>query len=108
MGPGADSPGPFCRRSTGGRVRGRIGRGALAASQRREGMKVAETSPGIMMTEVTDPEELAQAQARHASYQLNVAWLRAHAAEVYRRHRGKCICIAGGELFVADTPEAVL
>jgi hypothetical protein len=27
---------------------------------------------------------------------------------VYPRYRGKCICIAGEELFVADTPEEVL
>lgn len=38
----------------------------------------------------------------------NAAWLQVHATEVYTRYRGKCICIAGEELFAADTPEEVL
>jgi hypothetical protein len=38
----------------------------------------------------------------------NAAWLQAHAAEVCTRYRGKCICIAGEELFVADTPEEAI
>jgi hypothetical protein len=33
--------------------------------------------------------------------------LEAHATEVYR-HRGKVICVAGEELFVADSSEEVL
>ena len=27
---------------------------------------------------------------------------------MYTRYRGKCICVAGAELFVAETPEDVL
>ena len=41
----------------------------------------------------------------YVRFDRNAAWLRAHAAEVYPKYRGKCICIAGEELFVADTPE---
>jgi hypothetical protein len=62
----------------------------------------------IVMEEVTDPAELAKARARRERFDRNAAWLQAHAAEVYPRYRGKCICIAGEELFVADTPEEVL
>jgi hypothetical protein len=62
----------------------------------------------IIMEEVTDPEELAKARARRLRFDRNAAWLQAHASEVYPRHRGKCICIAGEELFVADTPEEAL
>ena len=62
----------------------------------------------IIMEEVTDPVELASARARRQRFDRNAAWLHAHAAEVYPRHRGKCICIAGEELFVADTPEEAL
>lgn len=62
----------------------------------------------LSMEEVTDPEELAAIRARRARYERNAAWLQVHAAEVYTRYRGKCICIAGEELFVADTPEEVL
>jgi hypothetical protein len=66
-----------------------------------------EQSP-IVMEEVTDPEELAKARAQRERFDRNAAWLQAHASEVYTRYRGKCICIAGEELFVADTPEEVL
>jgi hypothetical protein len=61
----------------------------------------------IVMTEVTDPVELAAAKRRRELFNRNAAWLRSHAAEIYPRHRGRCICVAGEELFVADTPEEV-
>src|SRR5438445_6648325 len=64
--------------------------------------------PTIVMEVVTDPEELARARALHERFDRNAAWLQAHSAEVYPRYRGKCICIAGEELFVADTPEEAL
>jgi hypothetical protein len=59
----------------------------------------------IVMEEVTDPEELAKARAQRQRFDRNSAWLQAHAAEVYTRYRGKCVVIAGAELFAADTPE---
>ena len=62
----------------------------------------------IVMEEVTDPEENAAARARRERFDRNSAWLQSHATEVYTRHRGKCICVAGEELFVADSPEEVL
>lgn len=62
----------------------------------------------LVMEEVTDPEQLGKARAQRERFDRNAAWLHAHASEVYTRHRGKCICIAGEELFVADTPEAAL
>ncbi|MBI3801575.1 MAG: hypothetical protein HY268_31965 [Deltaproteobacteria bacterium] len=64
--------------------------------------------PAVVMEEVTDAEELAKARVRRARFDRNSAWLQAHAADVYARYRGKCICIAGEELFVADTPEEAL
>jgi hypothetical protein len=67
----------------------------------------AEQVP-IVMEEVTDPFELAKARAQNERFERNSAWLQAHIEEVYSHHRGKCICVAGGELFVADTPEAVI
>ena len=66
---------------------------------------MADNRPPIIMEEVTDPIELAKAQAQWERCDRNTAWLQAHAAEIYPRCRGKCICIAGEELFVADTPE---
>ena len=62
----------------------------------------------IVMEEVTDPEELDRARARRERFDRNAAWLHSHGAEVYPRHRGKYLCIAGEELFVADTPEEAL
>jgi len=69
-------------------------------------MIVARQTP-IVMEEVTDPVELAKARARRARFDRNWTWLNAHADEVYA-HRGKCICIAGQQRFVADTPAEVL
>jgi len=57
------------------------------------------------MIEVRDPAALAQARAQRSRFDRNAAWLQAHAGEVYARHRGKCICLAGEEVFAADTPE---
>jgi hypothetical protein len=68
---------------------------------------VDKPSP-IVMEEVTDPEELAKARAQRERFDRNSAWLQAHIVEIYARYRGKCICIAGEELFVADTPEEAL
>jgi hypothetical protein len=66
---------------------------------------MADQQIPITMEEVTDPEELAQAHARDARFARNSAWLQAHATEIYTQYRGKCICVAGEELFIADTPE---
>ena len=57
----------------------------------------------VALEEVTDPVELAEAQAQREQFDRNSAWLQAHASEIYPKHRGKCICVAGEELFVAET-----
>ena len=62
----------------------------------------------LVMEEVADPEELAKARVQRERFDRNAAWLQARASEVYTRYRGKCICVAGEELFVADTPEEAL
>lgn len=62
----------------------------------------------LVMEEVSDPGELAKARAQRERFDRNVAWLQARASEVYTRYRGKCISVAGEELFVADTPEEAL
>ena len=62
----------------------------------------------IIMEEVTDPVELQKARGQDERFERNWAWFEAHAAEIYTQHRGKCVCIAGEELFVADTPEEAL
>jgi hypothetical protein len=57
----------------------------------------------IMIEESLSPEEAAAAKKRREQFDRNSDWLEAHATDVYPNHRGKCICIAGQELFVADT-----
>lgn len=59
----------------------------------------------VVMEEVTDPQEIADFQARWAQAQCNSDWLQAHAHEIYTNYRGKFIVVSGEELFVGDTPE---
>jgi hypothetical protein len=62
----------------------------------------------LVMVEVTDAEEIAKIKAQRERGRKNSDWLQAHVPQIYAQHRGKCICVAGQELFVADTaPEAV-
>lgn len=70
-------------------------------------MIVAKSTP-LVMIEVTDPEENAKFHAQMARFQKNSDWLEAHIPEVYSQHRGRNICVAGQELFVADTVEKVM
>jgi hypothetical protein len=64
---------------------------------------MAESGGPVSMELVTDPEELAKARKQDGRFARNSAWLQAHIPEVYSRHRGKCICVAGEQLFVADS-----
>jgi hypothetical protein len=60
----------------------------------------------VVMEEVTDPGELAHAQAQRERFDRNWAWFKARAEEVYERFRGQCVVIIGEEIFGADEPEA--
>jgi hypothetical protein len=62
----------------------------------------------VVMEVVTDPAELARAREQDERFERNWAWFGSHAEEIYAAHRGKCICVSGQELFVADTPEQAL
>lgn len=57
----------------------------------------------IEMLEVTDRTELALARNQREQFDRNSAWLQQNISEIYAKHRGKCICVAGEELFVADS-----
>ena len=69
---------------------------------------MTDQQSAIVMEEVLDPKELAKARVQDERYKRNFTWFQAHAAEIFTRYRGKCICIAGEELFVADTPEEAM
>lgn len=60
-------------------------------------------SPLVEISDETDPVELAKAHRRREQFDKNSAWLQARVGEIYSQHRGKVICIAGEELFVADS-----
>jgi hypothetical protein len=70
-------------------------------------MIVAKSTP-VVMFEVTDPAELAKARVQSERFRKNSDWLQAHVPTVYAQYRGKCICVAGQELFVADTAPEVI
>ncbi len=67
---------------------------------------MSKQNSAIIMELVTESSDLARVQREN--FDRNAAWLHAHAAEVYPRYRGKCICIAGEELFAADTAKEAL
>jgi hypothetical protein len=59
--------------------------------------------PAVEMEVVTDFQELARARVQDEQFARNLAWFGCHASEVYSQHRGKCICISGEQVFVADS-----
>jgi hypothetical protein len=54
------------------------------------------------------PEEQARAEAQRERFDRNLAWYEAHAVQIGEAHRGKHICVAGQELFVADSTQEVM
>ena len=62
----------------------------------------------VLLDEDTDLDSLAETRAQREQFDRNSAWLQSHASEVYQQHRGKCICVAGEQVFVADTPTEAL
>ena len=68
---------------------------------------MSDSNP-IIMSEVTDPVELAKSRSQNERADRNSAWLQAHVPEIYSKYRGKCICVAGEELYVADTVAEVM
>ncbi len=74
----------------------------------RGGFEMKRKQQHIVMEDVTDAGEIARAQTQRKSFDRNVVWLQGHISEVYSQHRGKCICIAGEELFVGDSAEDVI
>jgi hypothetical protein len=87
----------------------RVGIGASIFLSAQGGNRMIRSTPRpFTMEVVTDPAEVAAAQARRAQLEKNLAWYRERADEICRSNRGKCICIAGQELFVSeDAREAV-
>lgn len=62
----------------------------------------------LTMEILTDPAEIEKARDQDRRFQRNLDWYQARIVEIGDKYRGKCICVAGEELFVADTPEEVV
>ena len=62
----------------------------------------------IEMEEVNDPAEASKARIRRELFERNFTWLGTHASEIYEKYRGKCISVAGEEVFAGNTPEEVI
>lgn len=64
----------------------------------------SKEQPAFTVHHETDESVLAEAKLLDERYRKNAQWFDAHATEIYRNYRGKVLCVAGQELFVADTP----
>ena len=69
---------------------------------------ISVKSTPLVMVEVVEPGENAKAAAQRERFRKNSDWLQARVPQVYARHLGKFICVAGQELFVADTASEVV
>ena len=63
------------------------------------------SEPRIIIKEVTDPDEIARAQAQHERARRNSDWLQAHWPELAPLARGRHLAVAGQEAFIAGTGE---
>jgi hypothetical protein len=62
----------------------------------------------LKIEEIVDASELGDSAAREDRFGRNLRWFEANAKEIGLRCAGKCICIAGEQLFFADAPEQAL
>jgi hypothetical protein len=69
---------------------------------------IQKTTTHPEMEIVTDPDVLAKAKAQDEQFQRNWAWFDARAAKIYSKHCGKVLCVAGQQIFAADTSEDAL
>ena len=66
---------------------------------------INNNQPLPTMTEVPQTEEeKARVAERKRRFLSNLSWFEEHALEIGEKHRGRYICVAGGELFVGDDP----
>ena len=69
----------------------------------KRGSGAPKIPPVVMETDITDPDDLATADTQDERFGRNLAWFQEHGDEISARYRGSWICIAGQELFAADT-----
>lgn len=59
----------------------------------------------ITIEEVTDPQEIAKAQAQHERHGRNVDWLESHWDSLLPQARGCFVAVANQQAFIAEMPE---
>jgi hypothetical protein len=64
---------------------------------------VAEETPPELLPSPTDPVELEQARRRREQYDRNFAWFQEHVVELGLSRFGRTVCVAGQQVFDADT-----
>ena len=64
----------------------------------------AQQRPAVIMEEVTNSRRACQSTGTARTVRSQLGVVSGPRSEIYSQHRGKCICIAGEELFTADTP----
>ena len=63
------------------------------------------SEPRFIIQEVTDPDEIARAQAQDERARRNSDCLQAHWPDLLPQARGRHLAVAGQEAFIADSPE---
>lgn len=63
------------------------------------------SSTGLTVFKVADDDEFPDSPLRQERFQRNWTWFQENVREIGENFRGKSICIAGQEIFAADTPE---
>jgi hypothetical protein len=64
--------------------------------------------PQAVLTEVSDPQEVARFHAVREQFQRNSDWLQAHWPELLPQARGRFLAVAGQQAFLGDSVEEVL
>src|SRR5438876_153140 len=62
----------------------------------------------ILLEQSAGVQADAETRTQRAQFEQNTSWLALHANEVYSKYRGQCICIAGQEVFAADSAQDAL
>jgi hypothetical protein len=62
----------------------------------------------LIVSKVAGGDEFPDSPLRQERFQRNWNWFQANIREIGERFRGKSICIAGQEIFAADSPEGAI
>jgi hypothetical protein len=62
----------------------------------------------VVMSYVETADDLARADQQWRRLARNATWFEAHAPAIYATHRDRYVCVAGEELFVAETSDVAV